>query len=254
MRPTRLLIGWPACWSSWPAAPSSPTRPWSARLLPAQITTLAADLPERILGTPVESDRAAELIRAVGASVELDDGTAHRHRAELAARPARPVRLCRGGRPAGRLRHDRGGRPPGSGRAGPDPRPAGPAGRQRRAWPPPVSWRCSASRSPPSRRSGQARAARRRPAAAAGARPQPAGRDQPVPADDDPARAVRRGRPQHESRQRRPCPVRVRSGLPRPRPLVAAPRPRRRTDVRRRTYSMRWTMRCPISRGTVPSC
>ncbi len=42
---------------------------------PAQTTTLAADLPERILGTPVESDRAAELIRAVGAEVELRDGT-----------------------------------------------------------------------------------------------------------------------------------------------------------------------------------
>jgi phenylalanyl-tRNA synthetase beta chain len=38
-----------------------------------QVTTLSADLPEQILGTPVEAERAAELIRAVGASVTLED-------------------------------------------------------------------------------------------------------------------------------------------------------------------------------------
>jgi phenylalanyl-tRNA synthetase beta chain len=43
--------------------------------LPAQqVTTLPADLPEQILGTPVEAERAADLIRAVGAHVTLDDG------------------------------------------------------------------------------------------------------------------------------------------------------------------------------------
>ncbi|HET9647005.1 MAG TPA: phenylalanine--tRNA ligase subunit beta [Microlunatus sp.] len=38
------------------------------------VTTLPADLPERILGTPVSAERAADLIRAVGAEVTLSDG------------------------------------------------------------------------------------------------------------------------------------------------------------------------------------
>ncbi len=42
------------------ALPASPT------------TTLAADLPSRILGTPVQAERAAELIRAVGASLTIE--------------------------------------------------------------------------------------------------------------------------------------------------------------------------------------
>ncbi len=43
--------------------------------LPApQVCVLAAELPEQILGTPVGAERAAELIRAVGASVTLDNG------------------------------------------------------------------------------------------------------------------------------------------------------------------------------------
>jgi phenylalanyl-tRNA synthetase beta chain len=38
------------------------------------VTRLAADLPERILGTPVPADRAVDLIRAVGAAASVEDG------------------------------------------------------------------------------------------------------------------------------------------------------------------------------------
>ncbi|GAA3603670.1 phenylalanine--tRNA ligase subunit beta [Microlunatus ginsengisoli] len=52
-----------------------PAETVAGALPPAQTTTLHADLPERILGTPVDGERAAELIRAVGARVELADST-----------------------------------------------------------------------------------------------------------------------------------------------------------------------------------
>ncbi len=195
-----------------------------------------------------------ELLERVGAQVGAGRPDAARDGSDLASGPDRPLRLRRGGRPPGRLRRHPTGRAPRAGRAwahaGPA-RPAGGDGRRRgcglrRGAELPLRLR---------RGPGPDGGARRRPPPRAHPHPEPARRHQPVPADLDPAGAVRRRRPATPaggtttwpcSRPAR-CSARRSRASPAPRPSAAG----RPSDGGPRGHG---PMRSATSRGSSPRC
>ncbi len=250
--PTRPPTGSPPCWSSWPAAPWSPTRPSSAPCQPAAPTThrrptcRAGSSARRSTGR--DGDRAAAAPSVP--SVAVEGGQLTIAPAELASRPARPVRLRRGGRPARRLRHHRAGRAAGPGRSRSDPRPAGPPRRQRRR----RGRRLRRGAQLPVRRGGGAGPARRAGRRSAGARWSGSSTRWPRPARTCGRRCCpgcSARWPATRSRGNDDLALYETGSV-----FFAAAAARRRTasggrrSGRPRTSSPRWTPRWPSSRGT----
>ena len=206
--------GGPSCWSSWPAARSVAEETVRGSVLPQPATTIADDLPGRVLGAAVDHDTVVALIdggrgRRCAADGDQLTITAPSWRPDLRD-PYDYVEEV--GRLIGFEHHPAGGAA-GAGRPRADPRRSGPAGPSTPRWPAAgfvevLSFPFAVGRRPgPDGRAGRRRAPPAEPDR------QPAVGDQPVPADLAAARAVRRRGPQPQPGQRRPGPVRGRVGV-----------------------------------------
>ena len=252
-RRTRPLIGWPTCWSSSPAGPSSRARPWSERFPRPSPPRSRSTCRAASSAPPSIPDTVVSLLEAVGAEVAVDGPaltvTPPSWRPDL----HRPVRLRRRGRSAGRLRHHHPHRSAGAGRPRVDGRPARSSSRHRRGG----GRRFRRGAELPvhrRRRAGQARGAGGRPTTPAQPDRQPARRDRALPADHAAPRPVRRGRPQPQSRQRRPGHRRDGFGVLRRRTGRVRPSSGGDAADRATPSSPPWTRRSATSRGTSPRC